>query len=190
MTWLPRPTYQEKKELTRARPSLTSSLRFSEFLFERNILFFPNGVSKVGIAEALVGSFPGLDARDVLADLWAREREGALLIPPDAVVLRGRLKNSLHVQAAMGLCPRGFADSSNPKGVTRLVILLLQPVDRFRIHLRFLVEISSLFKDKNLTQKLLKLKAAGQVIRTLQNAEILAQKPVGFRRFLQALLQR
>ena len=191
MAWLPRPNFQEKKELQLTRASFVSSLRFSEFLAEKNILFFSGGENKLQIIEALVASFPSLDSQKVLTALWGREREGALAMFPGISIMRARVDNLLHVQAAVGICPCGFPDPTAPDCETRIVILLLSPADRLRIHLRFLTEISALFRDKTIARTLLRLRSPREVINVLREADSLVREPPGpwqvFKRFFAGL---
>ena len=187
MVWLPRTTYQETKEVLQTPSHPASRLGFSEFLDEKNILFFPQGESRIGVVEALVRTFPGLDHRELLTDLWGREREGSLIIAPDISILRARVEGVLHVQVAMGICPAGFTDPSNPNGVTRLVVLLVGSSDRLRIHLRFLVEISSMFRDKTLAKRLLRLRDSRQVLSTLRQTESMGFEPNALKRWFRNL---
>ena len=172
MSWLPKPTYQERRQTVLSRTPVPSSLRLSEFLVERNILFFRKETSKGGIAEALVRSFPAPDPDKTLKEMWSREADGALLVPPRVAILRARLAGLLHVQAALGVSP------------SQVVVVLLTPAERFRIHLKFLVEIASLFRDAAVAETLTRLASPWEALRILREAEALSDGPPSFWREL------
>src|SRR5690242_15901391 len=100
--WLPRPTVRERMErfqTLRRTPQLRLLTRFSEYLSAQNIVFFHGDETKIEVVEALVKTLPGHDPHAALQAIWSREREGALGIPPDIAIVRGRLEGVHHIRA-------------------------------------------------------------------------------------------
>ena len=189
-TWLPSETLQRRRQLQRvllSRREKPEIYHFSEFLTGRKVLFFDGHESKIEAVEALVGTLSGQDPRSALQAIWAREREGAMIIPPDAAILRGRLAGTHHLRAALGLCSKGITNPSNPHARTRVFVVLVGPVDQTHLHMNLLVSISALLHSRDLVEKLLASSSAEQALQILIKAEGLSSRKNPLRRALQGL---
>jgi mannitol/fructose-specific phosphotransferase system IIA component (Ntr-type) len=172
--WLPRPTGKQRQELFRTfaqNSQQKPATQFSEFLSPGNIQFFHGYESKIQIVESLVRSLPGHDQEAALQAIWTRERDGALGISPDIAILRGRLEKVHYIRAALGICPLGAFDPSNPNGMTRLFILFVGPTTQTHLHMGLLVALSSLFHKRRFVEQLLRTESPEQVLQALQRAE-------------------
>ena len=172
--WLPRPTARKRVEFFQKRISGLGKrpvVHFSEFLRPKNILFFHGNATKMQVVEALAGTLQGQDLPAVLQSIWSHEREGALGILPDISILRGRLGNVHHIRAALGICPNGVYNPSNPSGATRVFVLFVGPNTQTRLHARFLVAASALFHNRRSVEKMLRLRSSDQVLEALRRAE-------------------
>jgi mannitol/fructose-specific phosphotransferase system IIA component (Ntr-type) len=171
---LPHVTASEKRELQRellSSPLRREIFRFSEFLTPHSILFFKDNENKIGAVETLVGTFHGIDRATVLQDIWSREREGALIIPTGVAVMRSCLGSFHHLRVALGICPKGIVNPSNPDHRTQLFIILAGPLDQNHLHMNLLVAVSALFHNRRLVGKILKCGSSDEIIEVISNAE-------------------
>jgi len=173
-TWLPIETVQRRRQLQRVllnRPEKPERYHFSEFLTNRNVLFFEGRESKIEVVETLVGTLSGKDHPSALQAIWARERQGALIIVPDVAILRCRLEGTHHMRAALGLCADGITNPANPQAKTRVLVVLVGPVGQTHLHMNLLTSISALFRTPGLTDQLLRSGSADEALRLLQKTD-------------------
>lgn len=186
--WLPRPLPNKRSRLAllQVRGASKGALtRFSEFLSPENILFFDGSETKIQVVESLVNTLPGRDQEAILQAIWNREREGMLGIQPDISILRGRLEGVHHIRAALGICPDGVRNPSNPCGMTRLFVLFVGPSTQTRLHAGFLVAASALFHNRQLVEKVLKLDSPDKVLEALRQSEGIVKPVNPLKRFFQ-----
>ena len=173
-TWLPRPPQNKRLERFRTfiqKPALVPIARFSEFLTPGNICLFQGQPNKIEVIETLVRTLHGQDHNAALQAIWSREREGTLGIRPDVSIMRGRLEHTHHIRAALGICPEGVFDPSNPDGLTRLFVVFVGPTTQTRLHTAFLVAASALFHNRRLVEQLVRMKSPENVLQALHVAE-------------------
>ena len=175
--WLPSETIQKRRTLQRAllrQSAPRPRTRLAEFLTEKNILLFFGPAGKAAAAEALVATLIGVDRRAAWRDLWARERRAPLRIEPDTAILRARVPSLHHLQAALGICPDGFALAADGR-MTRLLVVLAGPSDQSPLHMNLLASVSCALRDRSLARRLLRAGSAAAALRALRQAEGLCE---------------
>jgi mannitol/fructose-specific phosphotransferase system IIA component (Ntr-type) len=174
-TWLPQLTLEKRRQLQEAlidQPETSRPIRFTESLTAQNIIHFTEPATKIEIVEALTGTLIGINRAMALRSIWQRERDGSLTISPDVAIVRGRMEKVHHIRAALGLCPEGVPDPSNPQGKTRIFVLFVGPVDQTTLHMKFLSGISTLMHNRCIVKKLLKSRNPEEAYRFLQGVDL------------------
>ena len=75
---------------------------------------------------------------------------------------------------ALGICPKGIDFQSIDGGTTHLVILLVNPAHRTKVHIRTLAEIARLLSSAELRHELVGSESAAQVLESVRAAEAVA----------------
>ena len=141
----------------------------SNHLSEKNILFFPAGTSLQEVLEKLVGSLNLANSGAALKAIQAREETGATVIGPGLAIPHARMTGLTNIAAAVGLCPTGVAHPS--EGPLRLFVLFVSPQEKMHDHLAFLAGLSSVLQVEGLTDSLLQLSSAAEVLEKIRQAE-------------------
>jgi mannitol/fructose-specific phosphotransferase system IIA component (Ntr-type) len=150
----------------------TKALYVSDFLTEKSIVFFPAAQTKQAIFETLIGSMNLADPALALKEVLYRELWGRTVIAPGFALPHARIAGMKRIVAALGICPKGFADSSvTDKDKPYIFLLFLGPTNDVQQHLAFLASVSTLFQTKNLTERLLQMTTPASVFNQLRAAE-------------------
>jgi PTS system nitrogen regulatory IIA component len=149
----------------------TKTLCVSDFLTEKNILFFPARLDKSNIFKDLIGSM-GLGNPDmVLKEVLYRELWGRTVIAPGLAIPHARISGVARIVAAMGICQKGIADPKTTSQQPSLYLLFIGPINDVQQHLAFLAAASSLFQTKGLAERLLQSATPASVFAQLRSAE-------------------
>lgn len=146
-------------------------VRVSDFLTERNVIFFPAGPSKQQALGSLLGCFDLPDPAVALNAIMAREEAGSTIIAPGLALPHARITGLGKIAAALGLSPSGIMDPHAPNDPIRIFLLFLGPSENMRLHLAFLAAVSSLFQQEGLPEALLQLTTPQAVMDKIRAAE-------------------
>jgi len=146
-------------------------LYISDFLTEKNILFFPARLDKSNIFKDLIGSMNLPDPELALKEVLYRELWGRTVIAPGFAIPHARIPGLTHVAAAIGICQQGIADPKSTSQQPSLYLLFVGPTNDVQQHLSFLAAVSTLFQSKDLAKHLVQLTTPGAVFAKLRAAE-------------------
>jgi PTS system nitrogen regulatory IIA component len=135
------------------------SLRISDFLKDKNILFFPADLPKQQLFERLIGSLKVLDAGLALKAILDRELWGSTTIAPGLALPHARIPGIARIVAAMGICP------------SQIFLLFIGPVNNVQEHLAFLASVSSLFQTRGFLEMMVQLKTSESVLAKIRQLE-------------------
>ncbi len=144
-------------------------IRVSNYLSEKSVRFFPAETSRQQVLETLANSLELPNPEAALKAIWAREETGATVIGPGLAIPHARLTGLSGIVAAVGICPTGVAHPS--EGNLHLFVLFLSPQEKMHDHLVFLAALSSLLQVEGLTDSLLSLSSAAEVLEKIREAE-------------------
>jgi PTS system nitrogen regulatory IIA component len=148
------------------------ALFVSDFLSEKNILFFPVTHTKPYIFEMLIASLNLEDPVLALKEVLYRELWGRTVLAPGLALPHARIPGMTHIAAALAICPNGIAEASAAdKNRPQIFLLFLGPTNDVQQHLVFLAAVSSLFQTKNLAESLVQLTGSAAVLDQLRIAE-------------------
>jgi len=134
-------------------------LRVSDFLKEKNILFFPADLPKPQLFETLIGTLKVPDPALALKAIVDRELWGSTTIAPGLALPHARIPGIKRIVAAMGICP------------SQIFLLFLGPPHNTQEHLAFLASVSSLFQTKGFLDMLVQLKTPESALAQIRNLE-------------------
>lgn len=135
------------------------TLKISDFLTEKQVLFFSADVPKQPIFEDLVHSLELPDAAQALKAILNREQWGSTEITPGLELPHARIPGIKRVAPAMGICP------------SKIFVLFLGPTDHAEENLAFLASVSTLFQTQDLLKRLMNLKTPRAVLAEIRDAE-------------------
>jgi len=141
----------------------------SNRISEKAVHFFPAGTSLQQVFKRLVESLDLPDPKAALKAVQAREETGATVIAPGLAIPHARMAGLPSIVAAVGICPSGVAHPSEEP--LRVFILFLSPQEKMHDHLVFLAALSSLLQVEGLTDALLSLSSAAEVLEKIRQAE-------------------
>jgi len=148
------------------------TLCVSDFLTEKNVLFFPAAHAKPVIFETLIGTLNLDDPALALKEVLYRELWGRTIIGPGLALPHARIAGMTRMAAAMGICPQGIADPSvADRKRPYLFLLFLGPTNDVQQHLTFLAAVSTLFQTKGLLERLMQLTRPESVLEQIRAAE-------------------
>lgn len=107
------------------------------------------------LAAHVAAVHPEVDARQLTAVLWERERLGSTAIGDGIAIPHGKLGALSTVLAAFGRHRAGVDFDSLDGNPTRLFFLLVAPEDSVGQHLKALARVSRLLKDVAFRERLL-----------------------------------
>jgi PTS system nitrogen regulatory IIA component len=136
-----------------------ATLKISDFLNSRNILFFPADLLKQQLFERLIGTLKVPDAALALKAILDREQWGSTMIAPGLALPHARIPGLERIVAAMGICP------------DKIFLLFLGPTGNAQEHLTFLSSVSSLFQTKGFLGEMISLKTPDSVLARLRQLE-------------------
>jgi PTS system nitrogen regulatory IIA component len=157
-------------EKTESTPS-ARVIRVSDYLTEKNILFFPAGPSKQQVLGSLIGSLDLPDPTVALKAILSREEAGSTVIAPGLALPHARIQGITRIATALGICANGVVDPHADGGPIRLFMLFVGPADNMREHLAFLACVSSLFQAEGLSDALLQLTTPQTVLEKIREIE-------------------
>lgn len=156
----------------REAPVITKTLCVSDFLTERNILFFPTAQTKQMIFETLIDSMKLGDPALALKEVLYRELWGRTVIGPGLALPHARITGMNRIAAAIGICPQGISDAWDAdRKRPYLFLLFLGPTNDMQQHLAFLAAVSSLFQTKEMPAHLMQLRQPSSVLAQIRAAE-------------------
>jgi PTS system nitrogen regulatory IIA component len=168
-----------KKKSSRMKPTPQGTdsapagrvIRVSDYLTEKNILFFPAGPSKRQVLGSLIGSLDLPDPTAALQAILSREEAGSTVIAPGLTLPHARIQGIKRIAAALGICATGVEDPHAEGGPLRIFMLFVGPADNMREHLAFLASVSSLFQQEGLSDFLLQLSTPAAVLDKIREVE-------------------
>ncbi|MCK6554266.1 PTS sugar transporter subunit IIA [Candidatus Binatia bacterium] len=134
-------------------------MKLTEILPESLVVAELQGVDKSAVlgelCEHVATAYPQIDATQLNAVLWERERLGSTAIGDGTAIPHGKLGGLSTVLAAFGR-HRGGVDFQSLDGKpTRLIFVLVAPEDSVGQHLKALARVSRLLKDPGFRERLL-----------------------------------
>ncbi len=141
----------------------------SNRISEKAIHFFSAGTSLQQVFKRLIESLDLPNPEAALKAVQAREETGATVIAPGLAIPHARMAGLPSIVAAVGICPAGVAHLSEEP--LRLFVLFLSPQEKMHDHLVFLAALSSLLQVEGLTDSLLSLSSAAEVLEKIRQAE-------------------
>jgi mannitol/fructose-specific phosphotransferase system IIA component (Ntr-type) len=147
----------------------TKGLHVTDYLTEKNILFFPARLDKSHIFKELIGSMDLSDPELALKEVLYRELWGRTLVAPGLAIPHARIPTMTRIGASIGICQAGAGDPTGSKPC--LYLLFIGPTHDVQQHLLFLAGVSTLFQTKGLVERLSRLTSPGAVLSQLRTAE-------------------
>jgi len=149
----------------------TQVLHVSDFLGEKNILFFPARLDKSYIIRDLVQSMDIDDPETALKEVLYRELWGRTVIAPGLAIPHARIPSITRIVAAIGICQQGIADPTTTSDRSSIFLVFVGPTNDVRQHLSFLAAASRLFQKAGLKDHLLRSTTPESVFAQLRQAE-------------------
>ncbi len=165
MRWFKKSTHA--KNSNSSAPPPVKILSVSDYLSDKSITFFSQGVSREEILFKLVGSLPIPDHASALNAVLEREKMGGTIVDSAISIPHARLKGLTTIKMAVGICH----DADPSKDQPRIFFLFLSPKEDTKIHLLFLSSLSSLFQTESFAEELLRLKAPHEVVQKIRQIE-------------------
>jgi mannitol/fructose-specific phosphotransferase system IIA component (Ntr-type) len=134
----------------------------SRVMTEKNIIFFPTGVSKEQVFRSLIDTFQLPDPNVALKAILDRELWGSTVIVPGLALPHARIPGIKQIAAAIGIC-------SGP--VPHIFVLFIGPVDNMKMHLDFLSSVSAIFQKESLLNAIAQLKTPELVVSKIREVE-------------------
>lgn len=134
-------------------------MKLLEILPETLVIPSLQGADKDAVLRELAGhmaaAHPQIDAGQLTAVLWERERLGSTAIGDGIAIPHGKLAALPSVLAAFGRHRAGVDFQSLDGNPTRIFFLLVAPEDSVGQHLKALARVSRLLKDPAFRERLL-----------------------------------
>lgn len=144
------------------RPSGKGSLRLSDHLQEKRILFLAPDLSREQIIRELLAVLHLPQPAKVYQTILDRENTHPTLIRSDVVLPHSRLTGLKSIQVSLGL---------SPQAPQRLWILFVSPQEDPRSHLTFLAGLSAFFQDPVRVDTLCQLSSPLKVLDAVRRFE-------------------
>lgn len=123
------------------------------------------------LAEALSGSHPQLDARELLSQLLERENLGTTAMGDGIAIPHARLESLDRLLVGCGLCPGGIDFGSLDGKPTRLFFLLVAPGREGSAHLLTLARLSRLLSRPEFRGRLLEVSSVEELFAAFEEQE-------------------
>ncbi len=152
-------------------------MKLSEVLPESAVLLDIDGLDKWRVIEVLTDALvrsaqivPDVHA-GVLAALVARERSMSTGMEQGIAIPHASVENIDSTVVALGIARQGVAFEAIDGGATHLVILLVNPSNRTKTHIRTLAEIARLLSSSQLRNALKEASTAADALERIREAE-------------------
>ena len=145
--------------------------KLSDYLAEKNIIFFNAGPSKRQVLGSLIASLDLSDPNAALQAILQREEKGSTLIAPALALPHARISGLTKIAAALAICPEGVVDPLAGHAVVKVFLLFLGPAEDMSLHLAFLANVSALFQNDAFRETLLGLTKPSDVLKKIQETE-------------------
>lgn len=152
-------------------------MKLSEVLPESAVLLDLDGLDKWRVIEVLTDSLVSsgqvaADARgQVLEALLARERSMSTGMEQGIAIPHASVEGLQTTAVALGIARSGVAFQAIDGGDTHLVILLVNPSHRTKVHIRTLAEIARLLSNSELRSALKLATTAADALERIREAE-------------------
>lgn len=152
-------------------------MKLSEVLPESAVLLDIDGLDKWRVIEvltdALVSSEQVTEAarNEVLSALVARERSMSTGMEQGIAIPHASVEGIDKTAVALGIARGGVAFEAIDGGTTHLVILLVNPSNRTKAHIRTLAEIARLLSSSDLRVSLKEARTAVDALERIREAE-------------------
>jgi PTS system fructose-specific IIA component len=146
-----------------------------ENLKKNNILVKPNAKNRWEIIEEMVElavknkEISHEDAETVKNSLIEREKSMSTGIGNGVAIPHCSTSKVTSIITVMALTQKGLNFDSIDNEPVKIVILLIVPKDKLTQHIKTLANIAKMMSDPELREKLLELKTADSIIKTLKN---------------------
>lgn len=146
-----------------------------ENLKKNNILVNPNAKNRWEIIGEMVElavknkEISHEDAETVKSSLIEREKSMSTGIGNGVAIPHCSTSKVSSVITVMALTSKGLNFDSIDNEPVKIVILLIVPKDKLTLHIKTLANIAKMMCDAELREKLLELKTADSIIKTLKN---------------------
>ena len=148
------------------------TVRVSDFLSEKRILFFHAGQSKQQVLGSLIAALDLADPNAALKAILAREEVGTTVVSKGLALPHARIPGIRRLRAAVGISPQGVvADHKTNPDPIHVFVLFLGPADNMKEHLGFLAAVSNLFQQEGFQDALLSQKASAEALRFIAARE-------------------
>jgi|DewCreStandDraft_2_1066082.scaffolds.fasta_scaffold13694_4 PTS system nitrogen regulatory IIA component len=107
------------------------------------------------LASAIAAVHPEIQADELVAVLWDRERGGTTAIGDGIAIPHGRLRGLQQIVAAFGRHRKGVDFQSIDGKPTHLIVALALPEESVGLHLKALARVSRLLKEARVRERLL-----------------------------------
>jgi PTS system nitrogen regulatory IIA component len=164
-------TAQSPEAETKDEGGATKVLHVSDYLTEKNVLFFPARMDKSYILRDLVQSMDLNDPETALKEVLYRELWGRTVIAPGLAIPHARIPSMPRISAALGICQQGVADPKTKSDRSSIFLLFIGPTNDVQQHLAFLAASSRLFQKRNLPELLLQSTTPESAYAQLRRAE-------------------
>ena len=126
-----------------------------------------------GLTDHLVtcGSLPAEKRDAVLDALLARERSMSTGMERGIAIPHCSLEQVDETMVALGISPEGVEFESIDGERTHLVLLLVTPKNKTKVHIRTLAEIAKLLNDEEFRESLVKAESEGHVLELIRERE-------------------
>jgi len=157
--------------------SRQTTVKLSEVLTESAIVLGMDDRDKWQVIEELTDRLVSTDQveaqhRDRVHEaLVAREKSMSTGMEAGIAIPHTSVDEIESTAVALGICPSGIDFQAIDGGNTHLVILLVNPANRTKAHIRTLAEIARLLSSAELRNELVGTESAAQVLETIRAAE-------------------
>lgn len=152
-------------------------MRLSELLHREAVLLGVKGLDKWQVIERLTdllvtsGRLPEAKRRAVLDALLARERSMSTGMENGIAIPHCSLEEIDDTQVTLGVSQDGLDFESIDGKPTHLILLLVTPKNRTKVHIRTLAEIAKLLNDSGFRDRLVRADSSDHVLELVRERE-------------------
>ncbi len=144
-------------------------------LKKNNILVKPAAKNRWEMIEEMVDlaarnkEIPAEDTEAITNALIEREKSMSTGIGNGVAIPHCSTTRVNEIVSIMALCPRGINFEAIDNEPVKIIILLIVPKDKLTQHIKTLANIAKMMSDVELREKILSLKTADTILKTLKN---------------------
>lgn len=151
-------------------------MKISEFLSEESIIPNIQATEKAEVLRELSAHLssrePGISsAEDVVAVLAAREDLGSTAVAEGLAIPHGTLPSVSRIVGCFGRSKKGIAFASKDGKPTHFFVVLIAPPECGGQHLKALAQISRIFRQDGVRERLLRASTATDLFRILSESD-------------------